>query len=255
MISPVSIVVLVLAVAYLVIFKASHSSAGSFFERIHGEEQPDASGGLLKREFFQCDRRQSCTHVVQLRKEGNDRYKTIHGDAEMRNFKDDAACVWKKHYASPPSKEKVCNPKALGMESKNIPDGSITASSQQAGNKALYARLNGDSYWMPSASSQKPYLQVDLGKIFTVTDVATQGGGRFFYVKSYQVSYKIHGNKGNFKYVEQNGQKKIFSGNSDVNTVKKNNFSPPFTARYIRIYLIEKQFSFAFRAEFFGCEI
>ena len=50
------------------------------------------------------------------------------------------------------------------------------------------ARLNGPSAWCPSTPS---YLQIDLGKTFKLTAIATQGGtGQNTWVKLYRIRFK-----------------------------------------------------------------
>ena len=66
--------------------------------------------------------------------------------------------------------------RALGMENYTIPDSSITSPGPHYFNRfARYARLNGRFSWCASALGQ-PYLQIDLGKTYKVTSIATQGG-------------------------------------------------------------------------------
>ncbi len=68
--------------------------AGSFFEKIKGEEiESNETGQHLKLEFLQCDRKELCTNVVQLK---NGTYQTIFGEAELNRI-EEPSCVWKKH--------------------------------------------------------------------------------------------------------------------------------------------------------------
>ncbi len=61
----------------------------------------------------------------------------------------------------------MCNIEALGMESGRIPDNKITASSEINTHVASKARLNGNSYWEPSAAdTNTAWLQVGQFKIF-----------------------------------------------------------------------------------------
>ncbi|CAB4040679.1 Hypothetical predicted protein, partial [Paramuricea clavata] len=87
------------------------------------------------------------------------------------------------------------DPKPLGMRSGKIPDDAVTASSTiSSGYKPSYARLTrvGSSCsWAPPAAGRiGSWLQVDLGKVTTVTGIATQGScDSKEWVKSYSVSY------------------------------------------------------------------
>lgn len=54
--------------------------------------------------------------------------------------------------------------------------------------RASAARLNGRSAWCPSTPS---YLQIDLGKTYKLTAIATQGGiGENTWIKIYRISFK-----------------------------------------------------------------
>ena len=71
---------------------------------------------------------------------------------------------------------------ALGMESGAIADSQITASSEWSVNcSPKHARLhtkkvgNGFGCWASLKNDLNQWLQVDLGKITSVTHVATQG--------------------------------------------------------------------------------
>lgn len=81
--------------------------------------------------------------------------------------------------------------KALGMESREIPDAAITTSSAWGGKDSGYkARLNNNpDHWAPSSNRVGEWLQVDFGKLTRVTKVATQG--RPFLQASYMKSYSL----------------------------------------------------------------
>ena len=78
----------------------------------------------------------------------------------------------------------------LGLE-KNINKDirfTSTLSSFRFAYQPSAARLNGPSAWCPSTPS---YLQIDLGKTFKLTAIATQGGTREdTWVKFYIISFK-----------------------------------------------------------------
>ena len=68
----------------------------------------------------------------------------------------------------------------------------MTASSHYYNEKlsAKYGRLYNDSGygWFPKNNKKKDWLQVDLGKVFQVCAVATQGGN---YYKGWTTAFKL----------------------------------------------------------------
>ena len=71
----------------------------------------------------------------------------------------------------------VCN-QGLGIEHRNaLPMGfSMTSSSSQIGKGAASARLSDtSSSWCASSNDQSQYLQIDFGKVLTITGIAVQG--------------------------------------------------------------------------------
>ena len=146
---------------------------------------------------------------------------------------------------------------ALGMQSKAIPDSSITASTYHAKGfepqqGRLHTRPSSGKYgsWTPKTQRAGDWFQVDLGKVTKVQGVATQGrydGNQW--VKSYTLQYSNNGKS--FKNY-QGG--KVFKGNKDRHTVVKHNLNPPIAARYIRV--VEKT-SYGWpcmRMELYGCK-
>lgn len=80
------------------------------------------------------------------------------------------------------------------MESRDIPDSAITASSKYSENYAAHsARLNNDpKHWAPSSNGVGEWFQVDFGKLTLVTKVATQGRPTppQSYMRSYSLSHR-----------------------------------------------------------------
>jgi hypothetical protein len=91
------------------------------------------------------------------------------------------------------------------MQSRSIPDASITASSYQVSprNSRLFTlEENGEKgAWVPSKEDQYPWLQIDLGSVYIVTNIATR------YVKQYSISYSHTGQA--YEAFTINGQKKV----------------------------------------------
>ena len=108
-----------------------------------------------------------------------------------------------------------CN-KALGLESGEISDGQITASSSfHYTLLAPFARLNSKEAsitkgaWIAGSNNVNQWLQVDLGLQYNVTRVATQGREKFRqWVTEYNLLYSDDGV--NFFYYEDGkGQTKV----------------------------------------------
>ena len=79
----------------------------------------------------------------------------------------------------------------LGIENGQIRDSSITAPSAVSGSEAKYARLNSGGSWCTDSTANN-WLQVDLGRVFTIVAVAVQGSGvkdSLDFVQSYHLSY------------------------------------------------------------------
>ncbi|KAL9950408.1 hypothetical protein ACROYT_G042896 [Oculina patagonica] len=131
---------------------------------------------------------------------------------------------------------------ALGMESGEISDGQIRASSQHAINYAAYhGRLhfqkNGgiEGAWSALTNDVNQWLQIDMIGRYKVTRVATQGRNGFSqWVTQYQLQYS--NDALDFQDYKEHGQNasKNFAGNTDKDTVVSHDLKPPIMARYIR---------------------
>lgn len=102
--------------------------------------------------------------------------------------------------------------KALGMGSGKIPDQAITASSFHDNyHKPSYGRLNinkGHCSWTPKFKEKNAWLQVDLGQLTTVTEIATQGSCiENHWMTSYWISHSIDGK--NWQYFQEAGKNKV----------------------------------------------
>ena len=110
----------------------------------------------------------------------------------------------------------------LGMQSRNISDGQISASSE----RKVYlgptnARLNFSGTdvrlgaWMPGRNDHNQWLQVDFGNETKVTGIDTQGrrcGNCSHWVKKYNVTYGQ--DNATFHQYKENGRVKVSRQNS-----------------------------------------
>ncbi|XP_031564451.1 EGF-like repeat and discoidin I-like domain-containing protein 3 [Actinia tenebrosa] len=147
---------------------------------------------------------------------------------------------------------------ALGMEDGTIPDQQLTASTTYDGRYLpAYGRLNfkanvsyNSGSWAPKTLDFNQWFQVDLGSVAKVTGVATQGNPIYAtWITSYGLQYSVDNS-----HYEDYEKGKIFSGNSDQNTVVKNNVNPAIIARYIRIRPKTWYRYIRTRVELYGCK-
>ncbi|KAK3706072.1 hypothetical protein QZH41_014681 [Actinostola sp. cb2023] len=147
----------------------------------------------------------------------------------------------------------------LGMESGNIKDYQITASSHWRPQYVPWnARLHLKSVagvigggWA-SGSLFPRWIQIDLGAVKKVTAIATQGL-QDIHLSEWTQTYQIlYGDDPMFLTLYNNG--KVFRGNMDRNSVVKNMFNPPIKARYIRVLVRYWHRWPAMRIELYGCD-
>uniref|UniRef100_A0A665T8M1 EGF-like repeats and discoidin I-like domains 3a n=1 Tax=Echeneis naucrates TaxID=173247 RepID=A0A665T8M1_ECHNA len=150
----------------------------------------------------------------------------------------------------------------LGMKSGHIQDYQVMASS-------IFRTLNMDMFtwepgkarldkqgkvnaWTAGHSDQSQWLQVDLLVPTKVTGVITQGAkdfGHVQFVGSYKVAYSNDGER----RLCQNANVKVFQGNFDNDTHRKNVIDPPIYARLIRILPWSWYGRITLRVEILGC--
>ncbi|CAH3014709.1 unnamed protein product [Porites evermanni] len=144
----------------------------------------------------------------------------------------------------------------LGMESRKITDGQITASTVwNAAHGATNGRLNfkaGEGRtgaWSSLRNDVHQWLQVDLGAKTEVTRIQIQGRQDFNqWVTSFTISYS-----GNGTAFTPYQNSKVFNGNTDRNTVVLNVLHPSINARYIRVHPKTWRRHISMRMELLGC--
>ncbi|XP_071959573.1 uncharacterized protein [Antedon mediterranea] len=146
-----------------------------------------------------------------------------------------------------------CND-ALGMESGDIVNGDIIATSFQPGFPGHNARLHGVGAWCPVQATAQ-HVQVTFGTMMTVTGVITQGytlESQYAYI----TTYKIQINQVSiFADLEDSeGNTIIFNGNFDAETPVPNFFDRPIEMIGIRIAPITNFNLPYLRFEILGCE-
>eukprot|EP00162_Nutomonas_longa_P013805 comp21711_c0_seq9/m.48361 comp21711_c0_seq9/g.48361 ORF comp21711_c0_seq9/g.48361 comp21711_c0_seq9/m.48361 type:complete len:974 (-) comp21711_c0_seq9:98-3019(-) len=134
--------------------------------------------------------------------------------------------------------------RALGMQSGEIPDSALSASTIHGWNEYYGPRnarlLGGHDYgcFIPNNNAANEWVQVDLGRIRPVGGVAFQGRRTgSYWVRNFFIQYSAYNQNDWTWYTDSGtGERKEFSGNWDENTIVSHVFTRPFEARYIRVY-------------------
>ncbi|XP_067022555.1 lactadherin-like [Acropora muricata] len=152
-----------------------------------------------------------------------------------------------------------CHIQPLGMESREIPNEAVKASSSWGSRwKPWQARLNnirrGESTgsWSAQQNAIGEYLQIDLGKERVVNKIATQGrpsGDQW--VTSYKLLFSSDG--ANWNEYQNNGVVKVFTANSDRGTIVSHMLSPRISSRYVRFSALSWHDHISMRVELYGC--
>ncbi|ROL43606.1 EGF-like repeat and discoidin I-like domain-containing protein 3 [Anabarilius grahami] len=155
----------------------------------------------------------------------------------------------------------------LGMKSRLISDTQLTASStfRTWGIDAFtwyphYARLDKQgktNAWAAANNSRSEWLQLDLENPKRITGIITQGAKDFGvvqFVSAFKLAYSDDGQTWSIVKDQIRRTDKIFQGNSDNNTYKKNLFEPPFFARFVRFLPWEWHERITVRMELLGCD-
>ncbi|XP_064912809.1 discoidin, CUB and LCCL domain-containing protein 1 [Columba livia] len=162
-----------------------------------------------------------------------------------------------------------CN-KSLSLEEGFLSKSQVTASSyweetnefgqlfQWSPDKA-WLHVPGLS-WASNHSSNREWLEIDLGEKKRITGIKTTGSGSTtpnfnFYVKTFTMNYKNNNSKWRtYKGILSN-EEKVFQGNSNPGDIVRNNFIPPIVARYVRIVPQTWNQRIALKLELMGCRI
>ena len=156
----------------------------------------------------------------------------------------------------------------LGMESKDIPDSAISASSSynELSVGPLFSRLNSDvsgGAWCPqpqldSLVSGSEWIAVNLTKRFTITGIATQGrfgnGMGVEYAEEYWIEYSRDGGATWLRWKNRKGDFMI-RGNSDTYSIRRVRLEPSIVGvNMVRIVPYSEHLrTICLRFELFGC--
>ncbi|XP_073243406.1 lactadherin-like [Porites lutea] len=152
------------------------------------------------------------------------------------------------------------------MDTNKIPDNRMTASSSyQMSEQPHYGRLNEtrqNGAWCPKSTNSSvilvdkgiEYLQVDMGIVYYVCAVETQGrAAASEWVTGYTLHFSLDGIIWNSYY--ENNVEKVFSGNRDRTSIVKNVLKNYVKARFVRFYIHSYRGFPCLRVEILGSPI
>ncbi|XP_068675968.1 uncharacterized protein [Montipora foliosa] len=139
----------------------------------------------------------------------------------------------------------------LGMENGLIPNERITASSAYSYAPASFGRLNDARGSWCTLDNANSYLQIDLQSLHVICAVSTQGGGVY---REWVKKYTLQSSTDNKRWTDykENGLVKIFDGNNDTNTAKKNVLSNVLITRWLRFVVKDYNVFACMRTEVYG---
>ena len=109
--------------------------------------------------------------------------------------------------------------------------------------------------WASGSISVGQFIQADLGTVRRVEKVATQGRQAFDqWVTSYRFSHSVDGVTYTF-VVECDGSERVFTGNSDRETVVEHVLETAVAGRFVRIHPQTYYDRPSLRWEVYGCGI
>ncbi|CAH1267495.1 CSMD3 [Branchiostoma lanceolatum] len=172
---------------------------------------------------------------------------------------DNYTCVCDDDYEGETCQVPIGCTKPLGMESGDIPDDSITASSIWGPDHEPYrGRLNGVAgigAWAALTNTIGEWLQVDLGELKRVVGTSIQ---RHHGLDQWVTSYKLQCSVDAVSWTifkGSDGSDKVFPGNTDRNATVTNLLHNPSDTRYVR-FLPQSWYGWmSMRVEILGCDI
>ncbi|XP_020603386.1 coagulation factor V-like [Orbicella faveolata] len=152
---------------------------------------------------------------------------------------------------------------ALGLENGLVTNQQMSASSSlDKDHGPENARLNlaairgKTGAWAAKTNNQNQFLQVDFWRNVKITKLQTQGyHGRAWWVQKYTLSYSADQGSSSlpFHTYQENGADKVFTGNSDSDSVVTHVLQQPIIARYVLLKPKVWNDNIAMRAELYGC--
>ncbi|XP_068725972.1 receptor-type tyrosine-protein phosphatase T-like isoform X6 [Montipora capricornis] len=159
-------------------------------------------------------------------------------------------------YSTPQTSNGVtaCRANPVGISNSTVICNHRFSASSSLGSSFLPSkgRFNGASAWIPSSTNNNTdYLQIDLGSVYFVCAVATQGNpSADDWTKTYKIETSL--DNANWQMYQENNTVKIFSGNSGQNFSVKSDFYNPLAVKFIRFYPVAFNSRKALRVEVYG---
>ncbi|XP_074611757.1 receptor-type tyrosine-protein phosphatase S-like isoform X2 [Acropora palmata] len=147
----------------------------------------------------------------------------------------------------------ACRMNSVGVSNSSIIyDQRFSASSSLSSSRASNGRLNGGSAWIPSSNNNNnDYLQIDLGSVYIVCAVATQGNpSANYWTKTYKIEISL--DNVYWQWYQEKNTVKVFTGNNQKNEIVKNDLYNPLAVKFIRFYPEDFNRNKALRVEVFG---
>lgn len=148
----------------------------------------------------------------------------------------------------------ACVPLGVARKS-SIPDARMTASTYHSSSYyPYYGRLHGSrghgTWCTKTTTDRTDYLQVDMGKEYSVCAVATQGhNSGNHWVTNYKLRFSS--NAITWNTYNGNNMERVFPGNQDQNTVVKHSLRHKVKARFVRFYPVSHHVHPCLRVEIF----
>ncbi|XP_041471581.1 uncharacterized protein LOC121421048 [Lytechinus variegatus] len=147
----------------------------------------------------------------------------------------------------------------LGMESSWIPDADIRASSYLDEDHApRFARLHGNSSWIPDPADREPFIQVRFQERMIITGLLIQGGGErdTMLTSLFHLTFSVPGYDRLIFYQRSiyDDSIQFFSGNSESTCVVQVSFERPILTHEIQVWPYVRSGPVALRLEFLGCK-
>nr|XP_034190302.1 hemocytin [Osmia lignaria] len=112
-------------------------------------------------------------------------------------------------------------------------------------------KLSSPSVWHPKLDNPHQFIEIDFLEPRNLTGIATKGG-EGTWTTVYKVFYSNDGHQWN-PVMDTNGYEQEFLGNFDSETVKKNYFDRPLSARYLKLQPIKWHEHIGLKFEVLGC--
>ncbi|KXJ16084.1 hemicentin-2 [Exaiptasia diaphana] len=114
-----------------------------------------------------------------------------------------------------------------------------------------YGRLGSRRAWCAKSKRSDDWLQVDMGNVYLICGVATQG--KTYRVSEWTTNYTLSVSRDGVTWqpYQENGVTKFWKGNDDGSSIVRRNLTSPVWTRYVRFYVNDFQVFPCLRVEIF----